>query len=100
MVQLYSKAVQRAVKLLTDYEARILPMQVDLDGLEDSCQIPQWNQEELDSAKADVEALTSKMENIVKPGSKTQLENTLHDLVARNLALGEKAQRKRADMQR
>ncbi|XP_034623710.1 nesprin-2 isoform X2 [Trachemys scripta elegans] len=99
-VKLYTKAVQRAVDLLTEYEARILSAKVDLGSLEESCQILHWKQEEFESAKADIEDLTSKLENIIKPSAKSQLKNTLSELVSKNSILREKAQRKRTDMQR
>uniref|UniRef100_A0A674JUY9 Spectrin repeat containing nuclear envelope protein 2 n=1 Tax=Terrapene triunguis TaxID=2587831 RepID=A0A674JUY9_9SAUR len=99
-VKLYTKAVQRAVDLLTEYEARILSAKVDLGSLEESCQILHWKQEEFESAKADIEDLTSKLENIIKPSAKPQLKNTLSELVTKNSILREKAQRKRTDMQR
>uniref|UniRef100_A0A8C3ID28 Spectrin repeat containing nuclear envelope protein 2 n=1 Tax=Chrysemys picta bellii TaxID=8478 RepID=A0A8C3ID28_CHRPI len=99
-VKLYTKAVQRAVDLLTEYEARILSAKVDLGSLEESCQILHWKQEEFESAKADIEDLTSKLENIIKPSAKSQLKNTLSELITKNSILREKAQRKRTDMQR
>ncbi|XP_074986041.1 nesprin-2 isoform X2 [Caretta caretta] len=99
-VKLYTKAVQRAVDLLTEYEIRILSAKVDLGSLEESCQILHWKPEEFESAKADIEDLTSKLENIIKPRAKPQLKNTLSELVTKNSILREKAQRKRTDMQR
>ncbi|XP_039390571.1 nesprin-2 isoform X4 [Mauremys reevesii] len=99
-VKLYTKAVQRAVDLLAEYEARILSAKVDLGSLEESCQILHWKQEEFESAKADIEDLTSKVENIIKPRAKPQLKNTLSELVTKNSILREKAQRKRTDLQR
>uniref|UniRef100_A0A8C3IBQ1 Spectrin repeat containing nuclear envelope protein 2 n=1 Tax=Chrysemys picta bellii TaxID=8478 RepID=A0A8C3IBQ1_CHRPI len=97
-VKLYTKAVQRAVDLLTEYEARILSAKVDLGSLEESCQILHWKQEEFESAKADIEDLTSKLENIIKPSAKSQLKNTLSELITKNSILREKAQRKRTDI--
>uniref|UniRef100_A0A8C3T368 Spectrin repeat containing nuclear envelope protein 2 n=1 Tax=Chelydra serpentina TaxID=8475 RepID=A0A8C3T368_CHESE len=91
-VKLYTKAVQRAVDLLTEYEARILSAKVDLGSLEESCQILHWKQEEFESAKADIEDLTSKLENIIKPRAKPQLKNTLSELVTKNSILREKAE--------
>ncbi|XP_044871388.1 nesprin-2 isoform X3 [Mauremys mutica] len=99
-VKLYTKAVQRAVDLLAEYEARILSAKVDLGSLEESCQILHWKQEEFESAKADIEDLTSKLENIIKPRAKPQLKNTLSELVTKNSILRKKAQRKRTDLQR
>ncbi|XP_074921846.1 nesprin-2 [Chelonoidis abingdonii] len=99
-VKLYTKAVQRAVDLLAEYEARILSAKVDLGSLEESCQILHWKQEKFESAKADIEDLTSKLENVIKPRAKPQLKNTLSELVTKNSVLREKAQRKRTDLQR
>ncbi|XP_064368021.1 nesprin-2 isoform X2 [Dromaius novaehollandiae] len=98
--ELYTKAVQRAAELLSDYEARICSAIAELGGLEDASQIPQWRQEEFDSAKADIENLYSKLKNLVKPEDKMHLENTLKELVNKNLTLKEMAQRKEGDEQR
>lgn len=62
--------------------------------------MPQWKQEEFNSAKANIENLDSKLKNLVKPEDKICLENTLTELVNKALALREKAQRKEADEQR
>uniref|UniRef100_A0A8C4VGV8 Spectrin repeat containing nuclear envelope protein 2 n=1 Tax=Gopherus evgoodei TaxID=1825980 RepID=A0A8C4VGV8_9SAUR len=91
-VKLYTKAVQRAVDLLAEYEARILSAKVDLGSLEESCQILHWKPEEFESAKADIEDLTSKLENVIKPRAKPQLKNTLSELVTKNSVLREKAE--------
>ncbi|XP_068803435.1 nesprin-2 [Struthio camelus] len=98
--ELYTKAVQRASELLSDCEARISSATAQLSCLEEAHQIPQWRQEEFDSAKADIENLYPKLENVVKPEDKMHLENTLRELVNKNLTLKEKAQRKEGDERR
>ncbi|NWX82754.1 SYNE2 protein, partial [Nothoprocta pentlandii] len=98
--ELYTKAFQRAVELLNDYEARLCSATAEPGGLEETHQIPHWRQEEFDSAKADMENLYSKLKNIVKPEDKMHLENTFRELANRNLTLKEKAQRKEGDEQR
>ncbi|XP_074852445.1 nesprin-2 isoform X5 [Carettochelys insculpta] len=98
-VKLYTKAVQRAMDLLTEYEAKIFSAEVDFGSLEESCQIPPW-EKEFESAKVDVEDLTAKLETIIKPRAKQQLKNTLSELVSKNSVLREKAQRRRADVHR
>ncbi|NXI70462.1 SYNE2 protein, partial [Anseranas semipalmata] len=98
--ELYTKAVQRAAKFLEDYEAQVHSATAELSSSEEACQTPQWKQEGFDSAKADIEKLYSKLENLVKPEDKINLENTLRELVNKSLALREKVQRKAADEQR
>lgn len=49
---------------------------------------------------ADIEKLSSKLKNLVKPEDKINLENTLRELVNKSLALREKVQRKEADERR
>ncbi|XP_075782511.1 nesprin-2 isoform X2 [Pelodiscus sinensis] len=99
-VKLYTEAVQRASDLLTEYEARILSAKVSLGSLQESCQIPHWKLEEFESAKADIEDLSAKLENVITPRAKQQLKQTLSELVTKNSVLREKAQRRRADVQR
>ncbi|KAM8807307.1 nesprin-2 [Eudromia elegans] len=98
--ELYTKAFQRAFELLSSYEARICSVTAEAAGLKETHQIPQWRQEEFDSAKADMEYQYSKLKNIVKPEDKMHLENTLRELANKNLTLKEKAQRKEGDEQR
>uniref|UniRef100_A0A8C4XU42 Spectrin repeat containing nuclear envelope protein 2 n=1 Tax=Falco tinnunculus TaxID=100819 RepID=A0A8C4XU42_FALTI len=98
--ELYTKAVQRAATFLEDYEAGLQSATAELGSSEEICQTPQWNQEEFNSAKADIENVYSKLKNLVKPEDKICLENTLTELVSKSLALREKAQRKEADEQR
>ncbi|XP_075282973.1 nesprin-2 isoform X3 [Opisthocomus hoazin] len=98
--ELYTKAVQRAAGILEDYEAQVKSAAAELGSSQDICQTPQWKQEEFNSAKADIENLCSKLENLVKPEDKICLESTLTKLVKKSLALREKAQRKEADEQR
>ncbi|XP_067151183.1 nesprin-2 [Apteryx mantelli] len=98
--ELYTKAVQRAVELLSDYEAGICSATAEPGDLEEAHQIPRWRQEVFDSAKADIENLYSKLKKLVKPEDKMHLENTLRELVNKNLTLKKKAQRKEGDEQR
>ncbi|XP_030307946.1 nesprin-2 [Calypte anna] len=98
--ELYTKAVGRATGFLEEYEAQVKSSTAELSSSEEICQTPQWKQEEFNSAKADIENLYSKLKNLVKPEDKICLENTLTELVNRNLALSEKAQKKEADEQR
>ncbi|XP_037249263.1 nesprin-2 isoform X1 [Falco rusticolus] len=98
--ELYTKAVQRAATFLEDYEAGLQSATAELGSSEEICQTPQWNEEEFNSAKADIENVYSKLKNVVKPEDKICLENTLTELVSKSLALREKAQRKEADEQR
>ncbi|XP_015486173.1 nesprin-2 isoform X3 [Parus major] len=97
--ELYTKALQRAARLLEDCEA---PAQAaaELCSSVEICQTPHWKEEEFNSAKADLENLHSKLKNLVKPEDKVCLENALRDLVEKSLALRKKAQRKEADEQR
>ncbi|XP_058716797.1 nesprin-2 [Poecile atricapillus] len=97
--ELYTKALQRAARLLEDCEA---PAQAaaELCSSVEICQTPHWEEEEFNSAKADLENLHSKLKNLVKPEDKVCLENALRDLVEKSLALRKKAQRKEADEQR
>ncbi|NXX79168.1 SYNE2 protein, partial [Urocolius indicus] len=97
--ELYTEAVQRAAKFLEDYEAQVHSVAAELSSSE-VCETPQWNQEEFDSAKTNIENLYSKLKNLVKPEDKICLENTLTELVNKSLALREKAQRREADKQR
>ncbi|XP_010221465.1 PREDICTED: nesprin-2 [Tinamus guttatus] len=98
--ELYAKAFQRAVELLSNYEARICSATAEPGGFEETHQIPQWRQEEFDSAKADMENLYSKLKNIVKPEDRMHLENDFRELANKNLTLKEKAERKDGDEQR
>ncbi|XP_017663044.1 PREDICTED: nesprin-2 isoform X1 [Lepidothrix coronata] len=93
---LYTKALQRAARLLEDFEAQIQAGAAELCSSEEICQTPQWKQEELNSAKADVENFHSKLKSLVKPEDKVYLENTLTEMVNKSLALRKKAQRKEA----
>ncbi|XP_061854786.1 nesprin-2 isoform X2 [Colius striatus] len=97
--ELYTEAIQRAAKFLEDYEAQVQSAAAELSSSE-VCETPQWNQEEFDSAKTNIENLYSKLKNLVKPEDKIRLENTLTELVNKSLALREKAQRREADKQR
>ncbi|XP_027529961.1 nesprin-2 [Neopelma chrysocephalum] len=97
---LYTKALQRAARLLEDYEAQIQAGAAELCSSEEICQTPQWKQEEFNSAKADIENLHSKLKSLVKPEEKVCLENTLTEVVNKSLALRKKAQRKEADEHR
>ncbi|KAM6445512.1 nesprin-2 isoform 2-T3 [Rhynochetos jubatus] len=98
--ELYTKAVQSAARLLEEYEARVTSAAAELGSSEEFCQTPQWEQEEFNSAKANIENLYSKLKNLVKPEDKICLENTLMELANKSLALREKAQRKEDDEQR
>ncbi|XP_030338707.1 nesprin-2 isoform X2 [Strigops habroptila] len=98
--ELYTKAVQRAARLLEDYEAQVQSATPELRGSEAICQTPQWEPEEFNAAKADIENLYSKLKNLVKPEDKTCLENALTELINKSSALRKKAQRKEADEQR
>ncbi|XP_064515447.1 nesprin-2 isoform X2 [Pseudopipra pipra] len=93
---LYTKALQRATRLLEDFEAQIQAGAAELCSSEEICQTPQWKQEEFNSAKADVENFHSKLKSLVKPEDKVYLENTLTEMVNKSLALRKKAQRKEA----
>uniref|UniRef100_A0A672UDX3 Spectrin repeat containing nuclear envelope protein 2 n=1 Tax=Strigops habroptila TaxID=2489341 RepID=A0A672UDX3_STRHB len=95
--ELYTKAVQRAARLLEDYEAQVQSATPELRGSEAICQTPQWEPEEFNAAKADIENLYSKLKNLVKPEDKTCLENALTELINKSSALRKKAQRKEAD---
>ncbi|XP_010138785.1 PREDICTED: nesprin-2-like, partial [Buceros rhinoceros silvestris] len=98
--ELYTEAVHRTVRFLEDYEAQIQSATAEFGSLEEVHQNPQQKQEEFNSAKANIENLSSKLKNLVKPEDKICLENTLTELVNKSLALREKAQRKEADEQR
>ncbi|XP_009068906.1 PREDICTED: nesprin-2-like, partial [Acanthisitta chloris] len=97
--ELYTQAVQRAARLLEDYEAQVQAATAELSSSEEVHQTPQWKQEEFNSAKADIENLHSKLKNVVKPGDKVLLENASTELIDKSLALSKKAQRKEADEQ-
>ncbi|XP_032044123.1 nesprin-2 isoform X1 [Aythya fuligula] len=98
--ELYTEAVKKAAKFLEDYEAQVYSATAELGTSDEACQTPQWKQEEFDSAVADIEKLSSKLKNVVKPEDKINLENTLRELVNKSLALREKVQRKEADERR
>ncbi|KAJ7412926.1 nesprin-2 isoform X1 [Pitangus sulphuratus] len=100
IADLHTKALQRAARLLEDYEAQIQAGAAELWRSEEICQTPQWQEEEFNSAKADAENLHSKLKSLVKPEDKACLENTLTELVGKSLALRKKAQRKEADEHR
>lgn len=98
--ELYTEAVHRTVRFLEDYEAQIQSAAAEFGSSEEVHQNPRQKQEEFNSAKANIENLSSKLKNLVKPEDKICLENTLTELVNKSLALREKAQRKEADEQR
>ncbi|KAM9013927.1 nesprin-2 [Ara ararauna] len=98
--ELYTTAVQRAARLLEDYETQVQSASPELSSSEEGCQTPQWEPEVFNSAKANIENLYSKLKNLVKPEDKTYLENTLTELINKSLALRKKAHRKETDEQR
>uniref|UniRef100_A0A8C3BV29 Spectrin repeat containing nuclear envelope protein 2 n=1 Tax=Cairina moschata TaxID=8855 RepID=A0A8C3BV29_CAIMO len=98
--ELYTEAVKKAAKFLEDYEAQVYSATAELGTSDEACQTPQWKQEGFDSAVADIEKLSSKLKNLVKPEDKINLENTLRELVNKSLALREKVRRKEADERR
>ncbi|XP_063255607.1 nesprin-2 [Prinia subflava] len=99
--ELYTKALQRAARLLEDCEAPAQAAAAELCSSGEICQTPHWKEEEeFNSAKADLENLHSKLKNLVKPEDKECLENALRELLEKSLALRKKAQRKEADEQR
>uniref|UniRef100_A0A8B9G878 Spectrin repeat containing nuclear envelope protein 2 n=1 Tax=Amazona collaria TaxID=241587 RepID=A0A8B9G878_9PSIT len=98
--ELYTTAVQRAARLLEDYETQVQSASPELSSSEEGYQTPQWEPKVFNSAKANIENLCSKLKNLVKPEDKTYLENTLTELINKSLALRKKAHRKEAAEQR
>ncbi|XP_053143373.1 nesprin-2 isoform X2 [Hemicordylus capensis] len=99
-VKIYNEAVQKATDHLCQQEALLSAPPLSLGDLEESCLLSHQKQEEFEAAKAEVEALTSKLENRIKPSAKPQLGKTLQDLAAKSLVVREHGQKRKADMQR
>ncbi|XP_062974204.1 nesprin-2-like [Elgaria multicarinata webbii] len=100
-VKLYNEAVQKAVDLLSQCEGLFSAPPLDLDKLEDgSGLLFHQKQEELEAAKAEVEALISRLEMKMKPNAKMQLGKSLRDLVAGSLRVREQEQKRRSEVQR
>lgn len=100
-VQRYSEAVQKAFDLLHRLEASLSTPLLSLDELEDgSSLLPPQKEDDLEVAKAGVEALTSTLEKNMKPRARLQMEKTLGSLVARSLFVRKKGQQREGDVKR
>ncbi|XP_042310386.1 nesprin-2 isoform X2 [Sceloporus undulatus] len=100
-VRCYIEAVQKAANLLHQCEAVLSTPGLSLDELEkESILLTSQKQEEFETAKTKVEALTSMLEKKVKQRASLQLQKTLSDLVAGSLIIREKAQKRKTDLQR
>ncbi|XP_070607106.1 nesprin-2 isoform X2 [Erythrolamprus reginae] len=100
MVKLYNKAVEKSADLLSQCEAFLSTPLLDLPKLEESHVDFAKKQEESESAKAEVEALTCTLKKSIKSKAKLQVEKVLDDLAARNLAIKEQSQKRNSYIQR
>lgn len=100
IVELYNEAVQKATDLFGQCESHLSSPLLSLDELEDAGQLSHAKQEEFEAAKAEVEVLTSTLENKIKPEAKPQLEKTLGDLGAKSLIVTKQVHKRKSDMQR
>ncbi|XP_026554203.1 nesprin-2 [Pseudonaja textilis] len=100
MVKLYNKAVEKSADLLSQCEAFLSIPLLDLPKLEESHLDFAKKQEESESAKAEVEALTSTLKKSIKSKAKLQMEKTLDDLTAKNLTIKEQSQKRNSYIQR
>ncbi|XP_063145116.1 nesprin-2 [Candoia aspera] len=93
MVKLYNKAVEKTADLLSQCEAFLSTPLLSLHKLEESHLDFNQKQEESEVAKAEVEALTYTLKKSIKSKAKLQMEKTLGDLTAKNLAVREQSQK-------
>ncbi|XP_070798547.1 nesprin-2 [Pituophis catenifer annectens] len=100
MVKLYNKAVEKSADLLSQCEAFLSTPLLDLPKLEESHLDFAKKQEESESAKAEVEALTCTLKKSIKSKAKLQVEKVLDDLTARNLTIKEQSQKRNPYIQR
>ncbi|XP_062823576.1 nesprin-2 [Anolis carolinensis] len=100
-VRCYSEAVQKAAGLFRQCEDLLSSPALSLDELEEESLLPiLQTQEQFEAAKTEVEALTSVLEKQVKQRANLHLQKTLGELVAGNLIVAEKAQKRRSDLMR
>ncbi|XP_013914384.1 PREDICTED: nesprin-2, partial [Thamnophis sirtalis] len=100
MVKLYNKAVEKSADLLSQCEAFLSTPLLDLLKLEESHLDFAKKQEESESAKAEVEALTGTLKKSIKSKAKLQVEKVLDDLTARNFTIKEQTQKRKSYIQR
>uniref|UniRef100_A0A670ZE95 Spectrin repeat containing nuclear envelope protein 2 n=1 Tax=Pseudonaja textilis TaxID=8673 RepID=A0A670ZE95_PSETE len=92
--------VSSPYNLLSQCEAFLSIPLLDLPKLEESHLDFAKKQEESESAKAEVEALTSTLKKSIKSKAKLQMEKTLDDLTAKNLTIKEQSQKRNSYIQR
>ncbi|XP_004681849.1 PREDICTED: nesprin-2 isoform X2 [Condylura cristata] len=96
----YDKAITRTTGIITALEAILAAPQVDLDNPQESLEKVHQQQEELESAIANIQGLSEKLGTICCPEAKLQLQSTLQKVVAKNSALEEAVKIKETEIER
>ncbi|KAM3852614.1 nesprin-2 isoform 7-T7 [Vipera latastei] len=100
MVKLYNKAVEKTADLLSQCEAFLSIPLLDLHNIEESHLDFAKKQEESETAKAEVEALTCILKKSITSKAKLQVEKILDDLTTKNMAIREQSQKRNSYIQR
>lgn len=100
MVKLYNKAVEKTADLLSQCEAFLSIPLLDLHKIEESHLDFAKKQEESETAKAEVEALTCILKKSITSKAKLQVEKILDDLTTKNMAIREQSQKRNSYIQR
>uniref|UniRef100_A0A6I8NCE0 Nesprin-2 n=1 Tax=Ornithorhynchus anatinus TaxID=9258 RepID=A0A6I8NCE0_ORNAN len=96
IVKAFEENVQKAVGIVTAFEASVHSHKIDLDTIEES----KWKPEEFESAVADIQELACKLENRIKPRAKLQLQYTLSQLTSKRAAVRAAAEVQREHVDR
>lgn len=96
----YNEAVTRAMGIFTAREAIVAAHRVDFADPEESLEMFHWQQEELQTAIADIRDLTEKLGTISSPEAKQQLQYTIHELALKDSAVREAAKVRETEIER
>ncbi|XP_039098054.1 nesprin-2 isoform X2 [Hyaena hyaena] len=96
----YNEAVTRAMGIFTAREAIVAAHRVDLADPEESLEMSHWQEEELQTAIADIRDLTEKLGTISSPEAKQQLQYTIHELALKDSAVREAAKVRETEIER
>ncbi|KAG8511744.1 Nesprin-2, partial [Galemys pyrenaicus] len=96
----YDEVVTRTVGIITELEVILASPGVDLENPQEPLEKAHRQQEELESAIADIQDLSEKLGTICCPEAKTQLQSTLQKVASKNSALGEAVKIKETEIER
>ncbi|XP_054546967.1 nesprin-2 isoform X3 [Talpa occidentalis] len=96
----YDDAVTRTMGIIIALEAILASPLVDLDNPQKSLKKAHHQQEELESAVAEIQDLSEKLGTICCPEAKLQLQSTLQKVASKNSALREAVKIKETEIER